>query len=120
MCESEEGWHPVQSFFQFYNDFSDIHFAYFSRIMNIMKYGNLRNELNIFLSKQGMEIINKLDSRPNEISLFDESYKELRQLLINNFESGNIWSTNTSLNEDDNIYNRLNLSRCELKNGKIL
>ena len=44
----------------------------------------------------------------------------LRRNFIDEFENGSIWSNNLNLNKDDNVYNRLELARCELKNGKIL
>jgi hypothetical protein len=125
MCENEEGWHPVSTFFGHTNTNlltgSSSFNSYLLRIMNILKYGNLTNELTIFLSKQGTQIINEIENKPCEYDLI-ESYGLLRKILINDFETGNIWSMNNLElnNNNQDVYDRIGLERCELKNGKIL
>lgn len=118
MCEHEEGWHPVQSFFV-YKNLSVSDYAYLARIMNILKYGNLINKLQIFLSDEGQKLIREIEAKSEETELID-SFINLRRNFIDEFENGSIWSNNLNLNKDDNVYNRLELARCELKNGKIL
>ena len=126
MCEYEEGWHPVSAFFGHTQTnllTTNSYYGYLSRIMNILKYGNnLTNELSVFMSKQGIQIINEIETKPCECDLL-ESYIGLRKILINDFDSGNVCAmTNNNLNDNDNnhVYIRTGLERCELKNGKIL
>ena len=93
MCEYEEGWHPVSAFFgntQTNLLTTNSYYGYLSRIMNILKYGNnLTNELSVFMSKQGIQIINEIETKPCECDLL-ESYIGLRKILINDFDSGNV------------------------------
>lgn len=118
MCEHEEGWHSVKSFFV-YNQLSVIDYAYLARVMNIIKHGNSINKLKILMTEQGIKIMNELENNSEETDLH-ESYISLRKNFINEFENGTVWSESLSLNNDDDVYSRLGLARCELKNGKIL
>jgi len=118
MCEHEEGWHSSNSFFV-YNQPSAMDCAYLARVMNILKYSNLHNELLIFRTEQGTKLIQELEAKSTENELID-SYIGIRKILIREFDKGTIWSTDIKINNDENVYNRLGLERCELKNGKIL
>ena len=118
MCEYEEGWHPAGVPLSF-NIFESNYFAYLTRIMNILKFGNLSTELKIFLTSQGNNILNEIDSfflnnenmssekaSLNNDQELTESYISIRNYFISQLE------TNQSIYVD--------LQRCELKNGKIL
>ena len=87
--------------------------------MNILKFGNLSTELKIFLTSQGNNILNEIDSfflnnenmssekaSLNNDQELTESYISIRNYFISQLE------TNQSIYVD--------LQRCELKNGKIL
>ena len=84
--------------------------------MNILKNGSLSTELKIFLTNQGNNILNDIDSflssseksveRPlNNDQELIESYTAIRNYFISQLES--------------NQWIKLDLQRCELKNGKI-
>ena len=85
MCEHEEGWHPSSSFF-ICNQLSVMEYAYLARVMNILKYSNLNNELLIFRTEQGAKLINELESQSTENELID-SYIGIRKLLIKEFDN---------------------------------
>jgi len=118
MCEYEEGWHPTGMAISF-DIFESNYFAYLTRIMNILKFGNLSTELKIFLTSQGNNVLNDIDSfllnnenmsgekeSLNNDQQLTESYISIRSYFISQLES------------NQSIY--VDLQRCELKNGKIL
>jgi hypothetical protein len=116
MCEYEEGWHPSGTMINF-DVFESNYFAYLTRIMNILKFGNLSTELKIFLTSQGTNVLNDIDSylsnnentskkTLNSDQELTESYISVRDYFIAQLES------NKSIN--------IGLQRCELRNGKIL
>ena len=113
LCEAEDGWHlsttivPIKEISSFC--------SYLSRIMRILKNGNISNQMNIFSTDQGSKLIKEIEDK----SLSDEkdvclSYFSLRNhflsFLSNSFEQEN----------EVKQTEFLELKRCELKNHKIV
>ena len=53
----------------------------------IIKYGSLTNEFNLFLCKQGSEIIDELETKLSDLDL-NESYILARKILISEIKYG--------------------------------
>ncbi len=63
----------------------------------IIKYGSLTNEFNLFLCKQGSEIIDELETKLSDLDL-NESYILARKILISEIES----NKTKSIGDDNN------------------
>jgi hypothetical protein len=120
MCEHDEGWHVSETFFTLEtNEAKTSLSSYFARIMSIIKNSPLRNELLIFQKEAGKNFLAEMESkakmRDNDLA---SSYKLLREMYINEYQSGKI--SNVTQSADNYEVNDMDLKRCELKNGKIL
>jgi hypothetical protein len=109
MCEYDEGWHLCDTYLVL-NDLNSRFCSYLARIMNIIKNGNLANQLQIFLTEQGHKLISDIESKSAQIEL-SESYLELRRYFISEYENLKVYTPNEEKSID--------LKLCELKNGKI-
>lgn len=135
MCEFEEGWHLCDSFVLL-PELNSLYCIYLARIMNIIRNGNLSNELQIFSANQGIKLIEDIESKATASNTEDdtndinESYASLRKFFITECENKNLKSLHTILKfSKDNTNNKnraeqssvsIGLERCELKNGKVL
>jgi hypothetical protein len=97
------------------NDLNTEWCSYLARIMNILKNGNLSNELKVFVTDYGQNMLKEIESKSlNEEKDVIESYLSLRNFFITELDSENIFSET-----DSNNKTLTKLERCELKNGKI-
>ena len=120
MCEHEEGWHPVPLFVPI-SELNHIFSSYLARIMNILKHGNLKNELKIFLADDGQKTLNEIEknalqeAKTGDLDLkIDQSYSALRSYFTQKINE-KIKTDEKSQGNDIGT-----LQRCELKNGKTL
>ena len=128
ICEFEEGWHLSDTFVHLLNQHRvESKFnAYLARVLNIIKSGNLANELFIFQTEHGQKLLKKIESSmaaslnqsgsdSSAASSLEYSYKELRAYYIKELEQGRVYS---SLEKEQKTI--LDLKRCEMKNGKTV
>lgn len=125
MCEHENGWH-VSQMFSILPSLSPQNCIYLARIMSLIKNnGQLSSEMQIYLSKAGANLLTYIQKKATELVKENEddeekekniieSYIQLRRYFIDVCLKGELISLTT---ESDN---KLDLKRCELKNGKTL
>ena len=106
-CEYEEGWHLAETYLLI-SDINITNFcAYLTRVMNLIKNGNLSTTLQIFLCEQGQKLLGEIEKNSISSNLeIRESYIAMRKHFVN--ESQNLSQKS------------IDLHRCELKNGKIM
>ena len=110
MCEHEEGWHFPANEYLLITELNPHFCPYLARIMNIIKNGNLVNQMQIFLTEYGHKLISDIESKARKIDL-SESYIELRKHFIFEYENSKTFTPNKE--------NKTELKLCELKNGNI-
>jgi len=117
LCEAEDGWH-LSSTFVCLKEVKPQLCPYLARVMNILKSGNISNQLNVFSTEQGSQLIKDIENKSaaNDVDV-SESFIQLRQLFIDEFESGNALSFEMFKGGQAK---KMSLERCEMKNHKIL
>ncbi len=117
LCEAEDGWH-LSSTFVCLKEVKPQLCSYLARVMNILKSGNISNQLNVFSTEQGSQLIKDIENKSAAHDVdFSESFTQLRQLFIDEFESGNALSFDMFKGGQAK---KMSLERCEMKNHKIL
>ena len=121
MCEAEEGWHLSSSFVPLpVSDLSPNISSYLSRIMNILKNGSISNQMNIFNTEEGSNLMNLIEKNSSaDDNVVPTGYIDVRDKFIEAIENDNIFSL-ASFHLNDDPINKLSLDRCELKNHKVL
>ncbi len=120
MCEFDEGWHLSNRCVPL-NDFQQVYCSYLARLVNIVKNGNLSNQLKIFLNDQGRKLIEEIENKStNTENDFLDSYQSFCKCFIDKIENNNVLLSDLSENVeiDDQNEQLYGLERCELKNGK--
>ncbi len=116
MCEHEEGWHLSENYVLF-TELTSKSGPYLARMMNILKNGSLANQLLVFQTEQGQKLMSDFEQSQGNVSL-DESYRELRTTYIKKYENRTkVVNESGEVLEDSG---KLDLKRCEMKNGKIM
>lgn len=122
MCEAEDGWHLSPAFVPL-KEIPRQFCTYLSRIMNILKNGSISNSMNIFSSSQGSKVIAEIESKSStDENQVAESYLTLRNFFIEEIDNDNCYTLEAfnSTKADSEELNELGLTRCELKNRKVL
>jgi hypothetical protein len=126
MCEFEEGWHLSDHYLTLENnELPHVYYTYLARIiMNILKNGNLATQLQLFTTPEGQKLMKEIDSKAlvatnTEQDVINDSYVELRKRFINENENKKVFSI-LSDGSNQNDLGKLDLERCELKNGKTM
>ncbi len=117
LCEAEDGWH-LSSTFMCLKDIKPDMCSYLARVMNILQSGNTLKQLNIFCTEQGSQLIKDIENKALVTDIdVGESFIKIRQLFIEQYESGNVLSFDMFI---DGKVSRMSLKKCEMKNHKIL
>lgn len=111
LCEHEEGWH-LSDWIAILPDLSPQYCGYLLRIMNIIKNGSLSNDMQIFQLDIGHKLLTDIEKKSSLATNINESYISLRKFYIENINSNKIFSLTADVTDD--------LTKCELKSGKIL
>ena len=138
LCEYEEGWHTCDLLVLLPDEdtIKSKYGLYFTRVMNIIKQGNLSNEFDILTLEKNPQLlidswsINQTATKSATIpidQLFIESILSLQMFYINQVLKSNLYFFDKASRLykkfkliDDIFQDRLGvIKRCELKNGKI-
>ena len=117
MCEHENEWHLSNTLAILPEPIATEYSAYLARIMRILKSGSLANDMQIFACEAGAKLLADIeakaviDSGDGDAKLA-ASYTALRKFYIESYEAGKVACAWGRVDDD--------LSRCEMKNGKIL
>ena len=106
MCEYEEGWHLSETF-TVLPELNTSFCLYLARIMSLLKNGSVSTTMQVFLCEQGKKLLDDIEKVNSNSTSADikESYISVRKHFVNEREEKNL---------------KLDLKRCELKNGKIM
>ena len=118
MCEFDEGWHILPNSYILSNEsLLPKYYSYLVRVMNIIKNGNLSNQLQIFLNQKGIEMLEDLEKKliqmnDSEETIFNESYLSFLKHFTSQLDA------EKKINESN--HEVMGLKRCEMKNGKVI
>jgi hypothetical protein len=125
MCEFDEGWHVSDNYFTLENnELPSSYCTYLARLMNILKNGNLATQMQLFTTPNGQKLMKEIESKAliatsSEQDVINDSYVDLRKRFTIENENKKVFSlSNDGSNTDD--LGKLDLERCELKNGKTM
>lgn len=120
MCESEDGWHLSSALVPL-KEIPLQYCSFLSRIMNILKNGSISNSMNIFSSSQGAKLISEIESKSSsgEKELAD-SYITLRNFFVEAIDNDQCYTLESFNKNGNEEMNEMGLTRCELKNRKVL
>jgi hypothetical protein len=116
MCEHEENWHFSKTGIILKQSFLNVKSVtvYLARIENILMNGRMANEIILLRTIQGQNLVREIKRvaiQEIKTTSLEDSYKALRSMFIRKFES--------NLAQEESKQIKLDLVRCELKNGKI-
>ena len=126
MCEHDEGWHLSESSVSLDGQVPASFCSYLCRLMNILRHGEVASQMIIFALPDGQRVLDQVEERASlDESDIADSYVALRQHFINEW-SKKALAANASTSDADAAASassgeqRVDLKRCELKNGKVL
>jgi hypothetical protein len=123
MCEYDEGWHVVNTYVPF-NSLPSEAYLYLFKIMNIVKNGSYSNQLPVFLTKEGDNLMKEIAEKCDQVKAIEmqTSFSKIAEFIERNeiLSSKTVDISNNNKNNTISNSKDFGIKQCELKNGKRL
>lgn len=126
LCENESGWHLTGQAIEYemLSNIPEQHFAYFIRIMSLIKQSSLDLDV-LKLSGKVDEFIGYLEENLERCSQieglsFKDSYSSIKNYLLTKLEVKTSAAHSDKLVKNQNRIEHFHLNRCGLPSGKVL